>query len=26
VTTVADGKTVMKFYDPDSFKLVAEIG
>jgi hypothetical protein len=26
VTTIADGKSVMKFYDPDSFKLVAEIG
>ncbi len=26
VTTVADGKAIMRFYDPDSFKLVAEIG
>jgi hypothetical protein len=26
VTTIADGKTVMKYYDPDSFNLVAEIG
>ena len=26
VTTVANGKTTMAFYDPDSLKLVAEIG
>lgn len=26
VTTVADGKVTMSYYDPDSFKLLAQIG